>query len=237
MTSVTSEAPGIVVALDSDQPSTARALVNALPRDCRLKVGKELFLAGGPELMRQWVDDGRQVFLDLKFHDIPNTVAGACRRAADLGVWMINVHALGGSAMLAAARDALDAYPSPPLLTAVTLLTSHDDGTLSEIGLQGSASATVERLAWLAQGAGLDGVVCSAREASMIRDRFGSHFRRVTPGVRPLGEAAQDQRRVMTPAEAVRAGATDLVVGRPITQASDPAAALHAIRQEAGLGG
>lgn len=237
MTDSSGRAHGVIVALDFDEPAAARALVDRLPRDCRLKVGKELFLAGGPDLVREWVDDGRQVFLDLKFHDIPNTVAGACHRAAGLGVWMVNVHALGGSTMLRAAREALDAYASPPLLTAVTLLTSHDDAALAEIGLSGPAPAAVERLAGLAYAARLDGVVCSALEAPGLRERFGDRFRRVTPGIRPRGDSAQDQRRVTTPREAVAAGATDLVVGRPVTRASDPAAALQRIRDEAGQGG
>lgn len=224
--------PKVIVALDFDDPAAARAVVDGLPTGgCRIKVGKELFLAGGPELVRTWVAEGREVFLDLKFHDIPNTVAAACRQAAELGVWMVNVHALGGSAMLAAARSALAVYRTPPLLTAVTVLTSHDQASLDEIGLTGSPEAAARRLAGLAHAAGLDGVVCSPHEAGMVRECFGSGFRRITPGVRPETAATHDQRRVMTPQKALTAGATDLVVGRPITRAADPAAALADIRE------
>jgi orotidine-5'-phosphate decarboxylase len=222
----------VIVALDCDEPAAARGLVGQLPvGGCRLKVGKELFLAGGPDLVREWVDEGHEVFLDLKFHDIPNTVAAACRQAAALGVWMVNVHALGGSAMLAAAREAIDSQRTPPLLTAVTVLTSHDQASLDEIGLAGPTEAAVQRLAGLAYTAGLDGVVCSPLEAAMIRERFGDDFRRVTPGVRPAMARHQDQRRVMTPERARESGATDLVIGRPITGASDPATALAEIQR------
>ena len=229
--------PSLIVALDFPNPNTAQDFVARLnPGDCRLKVGKELFVAGGPSLVGEWVDAGWDVFLDLKFHDIPNTVAGACRAAANLGVWMINVHALGGRIMMEAAVEALDgAAPDAahrPLLTAVTVLTSHDASTLSEIGLVGTPEEAVGRLASLAEAAGLDGVVCSAQEASLVRAQASRPFRRVTPGIRPAGSATDDQRRILTPAEALSAGATDLVVGRPVTQAADPLAVIERIRHE-----
>ena len=226
--------PRLIVALDFDSATQAKALVARLePGRCSLKVGKELFVRAGPSLVREWVDAGWAVFLDLKFHDIPNTVAAACRAATDLGVWMVNVHALGGPDMLAAAREAVDAAPGrSPLLTAVTVLTSHDQATLRAIGLEGTPEEAVSRLANLAQTAGLDGVVCSAREASAIREQAGTAFRRVTPGVRPAGSAPDDQRRVHTPSAAIAAGATDLVVGRPITRADDPAAMVEMILDE-----
>lgn len=222
-----------IIALDFPDADSARALVAQLPAGaCRLKVGKELFVRAGPAFVDELVAAGWSVFLDLKFHDIPNTVAGACRAAADLGVWMVNVHALGGPAMLEAAREAIEAGGHRPLLTAVTVLTSHDAQTLRQIGLEGPADHAVRRLAGLASEAGLDGVVCSALEAGEIRDRFGGAFRRVTPGVRPAGSARDDQQRVLTPAAALSAGATDLVVGRPVTRADDPAAALSALLAE-----
>ncbi|MEX0430752.1 orotidine-5'-phosphate decarboxylase [Spiribacter insolitus] len=226
--------PSLIVALDFDSDVSARSLVNRLaPGSCRLKVGKELFVRAGPSLVREWADAGWDVFLDLKFHDIPNTVASACRAAADLGVWMVNVHALGGPAMLAAARAAVDETPARrPLLTAVTVLTSHDETTLQAIGLQGTPAEAVGRLAALATRAGLDGVVCSPQEAALVRDHCGESFRRITPGVRPVGAALDDQRRIKTPAFAIAAGATDLVVGRPITRSADPAGAVEMILDE-----
>lgn len=222
--------PRIVVALDYDQPESALALVDQLnPADCRLKVGKELFAAGGPNLVRALVARQFDVFLDLKYHDIPTTVAKACRAAAELGVWMLNVHALGGRKMLEAAQAALADLPEPPLLIAVTILTSHTQSDLAEIGLSGSPGDNVKRLATLAQDCGLDGVVCSAREAAMLREQCGQDFALVTPGIRPAEADQNDQQRVMTPVEAVKAGASYLVIGRPITQAPDPQAALKAI--------
>jgi len=222
-----------IIALDYRDVASARALVEQLPVGaCRLKVGKELFVRGGPALVESFVADGWEVFLDLKFHDIPNTVAGACRAAADLGVWMVNVHALGGLAMLEAARAAIDQRPHSPLLTAVTVLTSHDAETLAQTGIEGPPEAAVLRLARLAFEADLDGVVCSAWEADAIRQAFGEDFRRVTPGVRPSGRGDDDQRRVVTPQAAMAGGSTDLVIGRPVTQAADPAAALVAIQNE-----
>lgn len=232
----------IIVALDYADASSALALVAQLdPALCRLKVGKELFTAAGPDLVRALVARGFEVFLDLKFHDIPNTVAAACRAAAGLGVWMMNVHASGGRRMMTAAQEALAALPpreqpgdkpERPLLIAVTVLTSMSAEDMSEIGVAGTPADQVLRLAHLTQACKLDGVVCSAQEAAMLRAGFGADFRLVTPGIRPAGAAAGDQRRVMTPAEALRAGATDLVIGRPITAAADPLAALKQIQLE-----
>ncbi|MFZ5556972.1 MAG: orotidine-5'-phosphate decarboxylase [Pseudomonadota bacterium] len=228
-----SRGPRIVVALDVPTPEQALALAAVLDsRLCRLKVGKELFTAAGPRLVENLTAKGYEIFLDLKFHDIPNTVAGACRAAAALGVWMLNVHALGGRAMLEAARAAVSGASKPPLLTAVTVLTSMGQRDLDEIGLQGSPAAAALRLAGLAHACGLDGVVCSPREAAALRARFGARFRLVTPGVRPPGAGSGDQARVATPVAAVAAGADDLVIGRPITQAADPGAALAAIAEE-----
>ncbi len=223
----------IIVALDYADSASALALVGRLdPALCRLKVGKELFTAAGPELVRALVARGFEVFLDLKFHDIPNTVAAACRAAAGLGVWMLNVHASGGRRMLTAAQEALAEVPKPPLLIAVTVLTSMSAEDLGEVGVAGTPAEQVLRLARLTQACKLDGVVCSAQEASMLRADLGGGFRLVTPGIRPAGTDVGDQRRVMTPAEALRAGATDLVIGRPITGAADPLAALKQIQAD-----
>ena len=227
--------PRVVVALDFAHPARALALMDRLdPRACALKVGKEMFVVAGPEPVRWMIERGFRVFLDLKFHDIPNTVAQACAAATRLGVWMLNVHAAGGTAMLEAAREAVTrtaaelGRPSP-LLIAVTVLTSLDDADLDAIGLAGPAAAAAVRLARLAQRAGLDGVVCSAREAGELRQACGAGFRLVTPGIRPAGSTRDDQARIVTPEAAVAAGADYLVVGRPITQADDPTAALAAI--------
>lgn len=229
----------IIVALDFADGATALALVARLdPSLCRVKVGKELFTAAGPDLVRALVARGFEVFLDLKFHDIPNTVAAACRAAVGLGVWMLNVHASGGRRMMVAAHDALAALPPTrsgdkprrPLLIAVTVLTSMSADDLRETGVAAAPAEQVTQLARLAHACGLDGVVCSAQEAAGLREALGAGFRRVTPGIRPAGAAADDQRRVMTPVEALRAGATDLVIGRPITGAADPLAALEEIQ-------
>lgn len=226
--------PRIVVALDFPDMTPALQLVDQLdPSACRLKVGMELFTAAGPTGLAQLVERGFDVFLDMKFHDIPNTVAGAMRSAAELGVWMVNVHGFGGSRMLSAAREALEAYSQRPLLIAVTVLTSMEQADLAELGVSGEPSQTVLRLATLAQQAGLDGVVCSAQEAPLLRQHCGRAFQLVTPGVRPVA-VADDQRRVMTPAAALAAGSHYLVIGRPITQAPDPVAALLALRQQIG---
>lgn len=226
--------PGkIIVALDFPDADPALALAARLdPAFARLKVGKELFTVAGPDLVRALVGRGFEVFLDLKFHDIPNTVAAACRAAAGLGVWMLNVHASGGRRMMEAARGALADLPHPPLLIAVTVLTSMNAEDLAEVGVQDAPADQVLRLARLAHACKLDGVVCSAREAALLRAGLGEDFRLVTPGIRPAGAEAGDQRRVMTPAEAVRAGASDLVIGRPITAAPDPLAALKRIQSD-----
>ena len=223
----------IIVALDFDGVSEALAFSRRLsPQDCRVKVGKELFNRGGPDVVRRLVDDGFDVFLDLKFHDIPNTVAAACRVAADLGVWMINVHASGGRKMMEAAREAVNAAAQPPLLIGVTILTSLDERDLAEVGFSGSVEDNVIRLAKLAERSGLDGVVCSAKEAALLRKSVGPSFCLVTPGIRPAGVAAGDQKRVMVPAEALRNGSDYLVIGRAITQAADPLDAIIAIQSE-----
>lgn len=228
-----SQDPRIIVALDFPAEAPALALVERLdPGRCRLKVGKELFTRCGPQLVAGLAGRGYQVFLDLKFHDIPNTVAAACAAAADLGVWMINLHASGGTAMMSAAKERLAGLGGPPLLIAVTVLTSLDAGDLAAVGCPGEPAERVLRLAELAQRAGLDGVVCSPREAEAVRRACGPGFRLVTPGVRPAGSASSDQKRVMTPGEAVAAGADYLVIGRPITAAPDPLAAIAAIERE-----
>lgn len=227
------QGPRLVVALDYPSAEPALALARRLaPARCRLKVGSELFVREGPSLVRQLVDLGYEVFLDLKFHDIPNTVAAACRAAAALDLWMINVHALAGSAALAAAREAVSAAPRPPLLVAVTVLTSHATDDLAELGLEADPDQLVERLAVLAQRHGLDGVVCSAREAAALRQRLPAEFRLVTPGIRPEWAVAGDQRRVVTPRRALQAGADYLVVGRPVTGAEDPIGAVARIEEE-----
>jgi len=221
----------IIVALDFADAAPALALVERLdPALCRLKVGKELFTVAGPQLVRALAARGFEVFLDLKFHDIPNTVAAACRAAAGLGVWMMNVHASGGRRMMTAAREALADLPQRPLLIAVTVLTSMSAEDLGEVGVADAPADQVLRLARLTQACKLDGVVCSAQEAALLRADLGAGFRLVTPGIRPAGVDAGDQRRVMTPVEALRAGATDLVIGRPITAAADPLAALKQIQ-------
>jgi orotidine-5'-phosphate decarboxylase len=224
--------PRIIVALDYADARDAVALAARLdPAQCRLKVGKELFTAAGPALIETLVQRGFAVFLDLKYHDIPNTVASACRAAAGLGVWMLNVHATGGRAMMQAAREALAAQRQPPMLIAVTLLTSMGESDLADMGMHGSPAEVVLRLARLAQGCGLDGVVCSALEAQMLKKACGPDFCLVTPGIRPAQAGQDDQKRIMTPQAAVANGADYLVIGRPITQAADPLAALLEINR------
>jgi len=223
----------IIIALDYPNADAANKLLNQLdPARCRIKVGKELFTAAGPAFVSTLVDQGFDVFLDLKFHDIPNTVAKACQVAANLGVWMLNVHALGGSRMLAAAREAIDHSDHKPLLIAVTILTSMGPTELEQIGLVGDAKQHVRRLAKLAEDAGIDGVVCSPLEVAMLREHIDPSFKLVTPGIRPRGAAVGDQTRIMTPADAISAGSDYLVIGRPITQQSDPMVALAAIEKE-----
>ncbi len=223
----------IIVALDFADARKAREFVaKVTPAMCRLKVGKELFTRAGPDLVREFVARGFDVFLDLKFHDIPNTVAQACAAAAELGVWMVNVHALGGEKMMRAAHDAIVVSGKKIHLIAVTVLTSMDAGQLAGIGLNGAIEDSVLRLARLARRSGMDGVVCSPREATVLRAQLGPDFLLVTPGVRPAGAATDDQSRVATPAQAVKNGADYLVIGRPITAAPDPIAAMANITAE-----
>lgn len=218
----------IIVALDVDTMNQAFALADQLDEEkCRLKVGKQLFTSCGPDLVRNLIDRGFDVFLDLKFHDIPNTVAGAVKAAADLGVWMVNIHASGGRAMLEAAANALaNDRNKRPFLIGVTVLTSLAQDDLKEIGVQASPAEQVHRLASLSADCGLDGVVCSAEETAMLRESQHENFCLVTPGIRRPDDAANDQKRVVGPAEAIRNGSTYLVVGRPITQAESPAESL-----------
>ena len=229
--------PRVIVALDFANPMRARGLAERLdPHDCGLKVGKELFVTAGPEPVRWMVARGFNVFLDLKFHDIPNTVAQACASATRLGVWMLNVHAAGGRPMLKAARDAVAATAAEmgtgrPMLIAVTVLTSIDQATLHETGIDIDAGRHGLRLASLARDCGLDGIVCSAVEAPSMRSAFGPDFALVTPGIRLPQSAADDQARIATPEIAAQNGANYLVVGRPITAAADPVAALADINR------
>ena len=220
--------PKIVIALDFDQLNLAKNFVDKLdPSLCKLKVGKEMFTYFGPEFVKYLVNRGFKVFLDLKFHDIPNTVSKACIAAADMGVWMVNVHASGGPVMMEQARIGLESFGAQkPLLIAVTVLTSMDRAQLLSIGLTNTPEQQVLRLAKLTRDAGLDGVVCSAQEASMLKQDIAKDFILVTPGIRPEGSHKGDQIRVMTPKAAIVAGSDYLVIGRPITQASDPLATL-----------
>ncbi len=233
--------PYIIVALDGCDESRALNLAEQLnPQYCRLKVGKELFTRCGPQLVQRLQDKGYSIFLDLKYHDIPNTVASACLAAAELGVWMLTLHVLGGMNMMLAAREAIDGYIGQrPLLIGVTILTSHNELEIKKIGLADTAAANVTRLALMAAECGLDGVTCSAREAAQLRTACGDACCLVTPGVRPAnsvvssqGSKPDDQQRVMTPQAALAAGSNYLVIGRPITQAIDPAQALTTILEQ-----
>lgn len=227
--------PKIIVALDFSLAAPALVLAQRLdPALCRLKVGKELFTSSGPQLVEQLQKRGFDVFLDLKYHDIPNTTAQACKTAAALGVWMVNVHAMGGKRMLEAAREALVGIQSRPKLIAVTVLTSMAQEDLHGVGINASPAQMVQLLAGLAHDSGLDGVVCSALEAPLLRQQFGKEFCLVTPGIRPANSAANDQSRIMTPRDALEAGSSYLVIGRPITQAPDPLQALQDILKETG---
>jgi orotidine-5'-phosphate decarboxylase len=239
-TTVNLRDPRVIVALDFSNPMHALALADRLdPAACALKVGKELFVVAGPEPVRWLVARGFRVFLDLKFHDIPNTVAQACAAAVRLGVWMLNVHAAGGAAMLSAARAAVDSVAAEqgrpkPLLFAVTVLTSLADADMRDTGIEGKAAQQALRLARLTAGNGLDGVVCSAQEAPALRAALGPRFKLVTPGIRPAGSMKDDQSRIITPQAAIANGADYLVIGRPITQAKDPVGALAAINNSLG---
>ena len=221
----------VVVALDFEDKKQALSFVDKIePTSCRLKVGKEMFTYFGPEFVKYLVSKNFDVFLDLKFHDIPNTVAKACIAAADLGVWMVNVHASGGQAMMERAQQAMQQFQGDkPMLIAVTVLTSMDQAQLNGIGISVSPQEQVLRLAKLSKLSGLDGVVCSAQEAVMLKQQLGKEFKLVTPGIRPAGSSKDDQQRVMTPQQAMHAGVDYMVIGRPITQSSDPLATLREI--------
>lgn len=230
--------PKIIVALDFPDAAPAWSLIDRLePGSCRMKIGKEMFTRLGPRFVEEVIARGFDVFLDLKYHDIPNTVAAACDAAADLGVWMMNLHASGGRRMMETAIQRLAGRSHRPLLIAVTILTSLSQEELNEIGFPGTPEENVQRLAGLARESGLDGVVCSPREAARLRQAMGQEFLLVTPGVRPASASLDDQKRVMTPGDAVRAGASYLVVGRPITAADDPPAALRSIAAECAASG
>lgn len=227
--------PRVIVALDYASATPALEFAARVsPELCRLKVGKELFVSAGPQLVEKLTGQGFDVFLDLKFHDIPNTTAQACKAAAQLGVWMVNVHTSGGRKMMETAREALDTLSHRPLLIGVTVLTSMGAEDLAEIGLPEPA-IQVERLARLAKASGLDGVVCSAQEASLLKAACGKDFKLITPGIRPATASLDDQNRVMTPQAAMAAGSDYLVIGRPITQSADPVATLQAINASIGM--
>ncbi len=223
--------PKVVVALDFNRQEQAMSFVDQIdPELCKLKVGKEMFTHFGPDFVKQLVAREFDVFLDLKFHDIPNTVAKACAAAAELGVWMLNVHASGGPKMMEMAKQALQPLGAEaPKLIAVTVLTSMDQQQLNAIGIQSTPEQHVLTLAKLTDECGLDGVVCSAQEAPMLRQSLSENFLLVTPGIRPIGAEKGDQSRIMTPPDAMEAGVSYMVIGRPITQADDPLAALRAI--------
>ncbi len=230
------QGPRIVVAMDFDNADDCFYMAKRLsPQYCRLKVGKELFTACGPRIIEQLMRLGFDIFLDLKFHDIPNTVAKAVKAAAQLGVWMVNVHASGGQRMMVAAREVLEQHAihngQKPLLIAVTVLTSFDSRDLQSIGVQTSLEEHVLNLTTLTKNSGLDGVVCSAREANVLRTHFGSDFCLVTPGIRLESSPIDDQKRTLTPHSAIVAGSNYLVIGRPITQSHDPVATCKAIIQ------
>jgi orotidine-5'-phosphate decarboxylase len=226
----------VIVALDYPRAADALGLVEKLsPEDCRLKIGKELFTAEGPAIVRAVQDRGFEVFLDLKFHDIPNTAAAAVATAADLGVWMVNVHASGGRRMMSAAKEKLKQGGYQTKLIAVTVLTSMERSDLAEIGLDVDPLEQVQRLATLSAQCGLDGVVCSAQETEILRNILGHDFLLVTPGIRLATSEAGDQRRIMTPEQAQAAGVSYMVIGRPITQSADPTSALRAINQSLGI--
>lgn len=223
----------LIIALDYPSLDAALCMADQLdPKRCRVKVGKELFTRSGPAVLEALHGRGFDVFLDLKFHDIPNTVAGAVQAAAEQGVWMVNVHASGGRKMMQAAAQRLDEHGLRTHLIAVTVLTSMQGDDLAQAGVTATPEEQVLRLASLTQQSGLAGVVCSAQEAAQINTQCGQGFLKVTPGIRPSFAAANDQQRIMTPADAIQAGSTHLVIGRPVTQAKDPMAALAAIEAE-----
>lgn len=223
----------LIIALDFPSAEEALNFIKPLnPQMCKLKVGFELFVAAGPDFVKKLVDAGYDVFLDLKFHDIPNTVASACQSAADLGVWMMNVHASGSQKMMSKAKQALDETGKDIKLIAVTVLTSMDDEQLGLVNVNIPAREQVKHLAKLTKDSSLDGVVCSAQEAKMLRELMGEDFLLVTPGIRPSGSDKGDQSRVMTPLEARQAGVSYIVVGRPITQSETPLEVIEAINRD-----
>jgi len=222
----------LIVALDFPSEKEALRFIEPIsPQDCILKVGLQLYVAAGPVFIKSLVDKGFKVFLDLKFHDIPNTVAGACKSAADLGVWMINVHAAGGPVMLEAAANSLVNFQAPPILIGVTVLTSMNQAQLAATNVSQSPEEQVTHLASLCANAGLSGVVCSALEVELLRKKRGDSFVLVTPGIRPEGSAHGDQQRIMTPVQATAAGSSYLVIGRPITEAHDPLSVIRSINR------
>lgn len=223
----------LIIALDFPTSYQALEFVKPLsPKQCKLKVGLELFVSAGPDFIKQLTDQGFDIFLDLKFHDIPNTAGSACSAAAKLGVWMMNVHASGGTTMMKTAKAAIDDQNSSTKLIAVTVLTSMNNQELASMNIKQSASEQVSALASLTKGAGLDGIVCSAQEAEMLRKDYGKEFLLVTPGIRPAGSATNDQSRIMTPGKAIQAGSSYIVVGRPITQSDNPIGVIEHINQE-----
>ncbi|MFY2508138.1 orotidine-5'-phosphate decarboxylase [Vibrio pectenicida] len=228
----------VIVALDYDNRADALAFTDRIdPASCRLKVGKEMFTLFGPDFVKQLHQRGFSVFLDLKFHDIPTTCSKAVRAAAEFGVWMVNVHASGGERMMSASREILESYgQTRPLLIGVTVLTSMEQSDLKGIGIGTAPQEHVVRLAKLTQNSGLDGVVCSAQESSMLKDELGKAFKLVTPGIRPIGSDTGDQKRIMTPVDAIEAGSDYLVIGRPITQAKEPAQVLREINRTLNFG-
>tara|TARA_R110002072_G_scaffold11410_3_gene51589 strand:+ start:358 stop:1059 length:702 start_codon:yes stop_codon:yes gene_type:complete len=223
----------IIIALDYPSLDAALCMADQLdPARCRVKVGKELFTRSGPAVLEALHGRGFEVFLDLKFHDIPNTVASAVQAAAEQGVWMVNVHASGGQRMMEAAMQRLEQHGLTTYLIAVTVLTSMQAEDLADVGINAPLAEHVERLALLAKQSGLHGVVCSAQESARIKTLCGDSFLKVTPGIRPSFAATNDQQRIMTPSQAIQAGSTHLVIGRPVTQAADPMIALEAIEAE-----
>ena len=225
--------PEIIVALDYSTHQAALKMASQLnPAHCKLKVGKELFTRSGPDIIKALHQQGFDVFLDLKYHDIPTTVAKACFAAAELGVWMMNVHVLGGEKMMRAAKEAIVSSGHDSLLIGVTLLTSMDQSTFEQLGFRGSLSDKVQHLATMAADCELDGVVCSAHEAAVLKRRIPKPgFHLVTPGIRLSADSHDDQHRIMTPLQAKQAGSDYLVIGRPITAAADPLQAIAAIRR------
>jgi len=230
---MTANDPRVIVALDFPATGPAFDLLARIdPAQCRVKIGKEMFTRAGPAFVEQVAAEGYDIFLDLKYHDIPNTVAAACAAAADMGVWMMNVHASGGRKMMTTAAERLSGLSERPLLIGVTVLTSLVQEDIAEIGYTGSPADNVLRLAALAEDSGLDGVVCSPLEVALLRPERSADFKLVTPGVRPAGAGVDDQKRIMTPGDAIRSGSSYLVIGRPITAAPDPLTALEAINRE-----